>query len=98
MKPLTQLVLLAAGVYVVLRVMKGRKEGLVDESANFVNSSGGPRGAGIIPKTGGRCLCNGIRRDCPCPSSNFSNSTGDGGDWRYQDSPWSASVNAAGLY
>lgn len=60
MKPLTQLLLLAAGVYVVVRVMKGRKGDSVDESANFVNS------------------------------------TGDGGDWRYKDSPWTDSVNAAG--
>lgn len=28
--------------------------------------------------------------------ANFVNSTGDGGDWRYEDSPWSASLNAAG--
>ena len=61
---------LGIAVYVAGRAWRMAQNGQNSDEANFSYAGGGPRGAGIIPKTSVRCLCNGIRRDCPCPKAN----------------------------
>ena len=59
---------LGVAVYVVGYAWRASQNRQANDEANFSNAGGGPRGAGIIPKTTVRCLCNGVRRDCPCPN------------------------------
>ena len=41
-------------------------------------------------------VMKGMKKESADESANFVNSTGDGGSFAYNDSPWSESVNAAG--